>query len=162
MVSGCGLLYPSAMRVLGVDFGRRRIGLALSDASATLARPWKTVAAGATPSASAQLVARIVEAVREGREPEAEALDLIVVGVPRRLNGEDTDQTAPAQAFAAALETSCGVAVRSQDERLSSHEADRLLAVGERDWRRRKAKLDAAAAAVILQDYLDAHQRSQT
>lgn len=150
------------MRVLGVDFGRRRIGLALSDASATLARPWKTVAAGDTPHASAELVARIVEAVRAGREPDADALDLIVVGLPRRLNGEDTDQSAPAREFAAALEASCGVDVRSQDERLSSHEADRLLAVHERDWRRRKAKLDAASAAVILQDYLDAQQRSRT
>jgi len=46
-----------------------------------------------------------------------------------------------------------------QDERLSSHEAEERLAVRERDWRKRKAKLDAAAAAVILQDYLDARTR---
>ena len=50
--------------------------------------------------------------------------------------------------------------MHTQDERLTSHEADRLLAVHERDWRRRKEKLDAAAAAVILQDYLDQHGRA--
>jgi RNase H-fold protein (predicted Holliday junction resolvase) len=44
-----------------------------------------------------------------------------------------------------------------QDERLSSHEAESRLALSERDWRKRKARLDAASAAVILQDYLDAH-----
>ncbi len=150
------------MRVLGVDFGQRRIGLALSDATATLARPWKTVAAGDTPRASAEVVAGIVQTARAGNEPDVEALDLIVVGVPIRLNGEDTDQTRPAREFVAALQAFSGMTVRAQDERLSSHEADRLLAVQERDWRRRKEKLDAAAAAVILQDYLDNEARSRT
>lgn len=151
------------MRVLGVDFGQRRIGLALSDASATLARPWQTVAAGASPRESAAQVAALLKRLRDadGADAEEEASDigLIVVGVPRRLNGSDNDQTQPARDFAVALGVSTGLVVKEQDERLSSHEADRLLAVGERDWRRRKAKLDAAAAAVILQDYLDAHDR---
>jgi putative Holliday junction resolvase len=150
------------VRILGIDFGQRRIGLALSDATATLARPWKTVAAGATPRASADLVVKIVEAVRGGQEPEAEDLDLIVVGVPRRLNGEDTDQSQPAREFASALQAGARMTVHTQDERLSSHEADRLLALSERDWRRRKEKLDAAAAAVILQDYLDCRARART
>jgi putative Holliday junction resolvase len=150
------------VRILGIDFGQRRIGLALSDATATIARPWKTVAAGDTPRASAALVATIVQAVCAGTDPEAEQLDLIVVGVPKRLGGEDTDQTQPAREFAAALQAGCGLAVHTQDERLSSYEADRLLAVRERDWRRRKEKLDAVAAAVILQDYLDCHARSGT
>jgi len=149
------------MRVLGVDFGRRRIGLALSDASATLARPWKTVAAGNTPRASAEVIAQIVRSATSGGDLDAEALGLIVVGLPKRLNGEDTDQTAPAREFAAALQVSCGIDVRAQDERLSSHEADQLLAARERDWRRRKERLDAAAAAVILQDYLDQQPRSR-
>jgi len=120
------------------------------------------VAAGDTPRASAELVAQIVRAVGAGHEPDAEALDLIVVGVPKRLNGEETGQTQAAREFAAALHTCSGVTVHAQDERLSSHEADRLLAVRERDWRRRKEKLDAASAAVILQDYLDWHARSRT
>ena len=145
------------MRVLGVDFGQRRVGLAVSDASATLARPWKTLAAGATPLASAALVAA---AIGELRTSDADDLEAIVVGVPRRLNGGETDQTRPARDFAAALQEASGLPVHEQDERLTSHEADRLLAVRERDWRVRKAKLDAASAAVILQDYLDdRHQR---
>jgi putative Holliday junction resolvase len=143
------------MRILGVDFGRRRIGLALSDATATLARPWKTVQAGETPRASAGRIAHLVESLKDEPDADAPDLQLIVVGVPKRLNGEDTDLTQPAREFAAALEEAAKLPVREQDERLSSHEADRLLAARERDWRRRKARLDAAAAAVILQDYLD-------
>jgi putative holliday junction resolvase len=144
------------MRVLGVDFGQRRIGLALSDASATLARPWKTVAAGATPRESAQLIASMLQELRSGAgADEIDGLSAIVVGLPKRLNGEETDQTQPAREFAATLEIASGLAVRLMDERLTSHEADLLLGVRERDWRRRKARLDAAAAAVILQEYLD-------
>jgi putative Holliday junction resolvase len=137
------------MRVLGVDFGQRRIGLALSDASAVLASPWKTAAAGPTPKASARMVAALVEGLAD------EDVRCIIVGIPRRLNGEDNEQTKPAREFAAALREAAGLPVVEQDERLSSHEADQRLAVRERDWRRRKEKLDAAAAAVILQDYLD-------
>ena len=147
------------MRVLGVDFGQRRIGLALSDATATLARPWQTLTAGASPRESAMLVASLVKQSRGDDSSEAGDIAMIVVGVPKRLNGTDTDQTQPARDFALALGAGTGLPVEQQDERLSSHEADQRLAVGERDWRRRKAKLDAAAAAVILQDFLDARPR---
>ena len=138
------------MRVLGVDFGRKRIGLAISDASATLARPWQAIAAGLTPKDSAAAVAAILR--------DAAGDDLVhavVVGLPRRLSGEDTDQTAPTREFAAALGELAGVPVYLQDERLTSIEAEARLAVRERDWRKRKAKIDATAAAIILQDYLD-------
>ena len=138
------------MRVLGVDFGKKRIGLALSDASGILARPWQAITAGATPRASATLVAAII------RDAGADdPVDAVVVGLPRRLTGEDTDQTAPTRQFAAALADLAGVRVHLQDERLTSVEAESRLAVHERDWRKRKAKVDAAAAAIILQDYLD-------
>jgi putative Holliday junction resolvase len=143
------------MRVVGVDYGRKRIGLAMSDASGTLARPWETLAAGASPAASAVVVAtRLAAFDREtlGAEPVA----AIVVGLPRRLNGTDNDQTAATRAFAAALADRTALGVHLQDERLTSHEADLRLRERERDWRQRKAKLDAAAAAIILQDYLDA------
>ncbi len=79
----------------------------------------------------------------------------IVVGLPRRLNGEDNDQIAAGARICVGLARLTGLAVHLQDERLSSREAESRLAVREKDWRRRKAKLDAAAAAVILQDYLD-------
>jgi putative Holliday junction resolvase len=144
------------MRVLGVDYGRRRIGLALSDPSGLLASPWQTIQAAQTPAASATALAKLLAGADDD---EVGSLPVIVVGLPRRLNGDDNEQTAPARAFAAALAASTGATVRLQDERLSSHEAESRLAVRERDWRVRKARLDAAAAAVILQDYLDAQPR---
>ncbi len=139
--------YATRMRILGVDFGQRRIGLALSDETALLASPWQSLTAGATPEDSAAAVADLLR--------RSERVAAIVVGLPRRLNGTETDQTGPARAFAAALGRLTKLDVHLQDERLSSHEADRRLAERERDWRRRKARLDAAAAAVILQDFLD-------
>jgi putative Holliday junction resolvase len=145
------------MRILGVDLGARRIGLAVSDETATLARPWQTVEAGSTPQASAAVIAGLLDRGRSRADDDAAGIGAIVVGLPRRLNGEDTGQSQPARDFAAALADQTGLAVRLQDERLSSIEADSRLAVRERDWRRRKARLDAAAAAVILQDYLDQH-----
>lgn len=144
------------MRILGVDFGRRRIGLALSDPTATLARPWRVleIAAGATPAVAAAELSAIVAAARARPDDDAD-IGAIVVGLPRRLNGEDTDQTQPARDFANTLASLTGLDVTLQDERLTSHEAESRLAERERDWRRRKARLDAATAAVILQEYLD-------
>lgn len=141
------------MRVLGVDFGTRRIGLALSDDTAMLATPWQALEAGSTPKMSADRVADAIARAAHADDPVS--IRTIVVGLPRRLNGDDNDQTGPARAFAQALGAATGIAVELQDERLSSHEAESRLAVKEKDWRRRKAKLDAAAAAIILQDYLD-------
>lgn len=148
------------MRFLGVDFGQRRIGLAVSDLTASIARPWTMIPAGVTPRASAADVAAFLDARRLAGDDEPADLQGIVVGVPKRLNGTDTDQTRPAQEFAQALGGLTHLAVHLQDERLSSHEADERLAARERDWRRRKAKLDAASAAVILQDFLDARARA--
>jgi putative Holliday junction resolvase len=143
------------VRLLGVDFGRKRIGLALSDADGRLARPWQVVAAGGTPAASATVVAdAIAEFARSTLG--SEHIDAVVVGLPRRLNGEDNEQTAPAKLFAERLGAVSGLPIFLQDERLTSHEADMRLREREPDWRARKKKLDAAAAAIILQDYLDA------
>ena len=86
---------------------------------------------------------------------EPDGLALIVVGLPLRLDGSPSDETAHVQEMVTALRRRVRVPVVLQDERLSSHEADSRLALRERDWRKRKARLDAAAAAVILQDYLD-------
>ena len=146
------------MRVLGVDYGGRRIGLALSDASATLARPWRTVAAGPSPGASAAALAQLIAAANA--DELGDRIDAIVVGLPRRLSGEDNAQTPAAREFASTLARTTGLPVDLQDERLSSHAADQALAEHERDLRKRKAQLDAAAAAVILQDYLDQRARA--
>jgi putative Holliday junction resolvase len=138
-------------RALGVDYGQQRIGLALSDATGMLARAWKTVPRTGNPSQVATALAREVEALLR----EEDGLGVVVVGLPRRLNGEPTDQTATVLELVERLRTAVTLPVVLQDERLSSHEAESLLAQREKDWRKRKAMLDAAAAAVILQDYLD-------
>lgn len=147
------------MRVLGIDFGTRRIGLALSDASGILATPWTAISAAAAPRGSAARVADFLKDRRARDEAVAEIAE-IVVGIPRRLSGEDTDQSAAARAFAGQLSAITGLRVHLQDERLTSREAESRLAVRERDWRARKARLDAAAAAIILQDYLDSRDRT--
>lgn len=142
------------MRMLGVDAGRRRIGLAVSDDSSTLARPWQTVDAGPTPSASAERIAALLDRERRATLDDF-VIGGIVVGLPRRLNGDETDATADARALAAALGARTGLAVSLQDERLTSREAEAILARREPDWRERKKLIDAAAAAIVLQDYLD-------
>ena len=140
------------MRVLGIDVGRRRVGLAISDRSATLARPLATL----TVTSAADAVDRVAAEVTRLCSEE-DGLATIVVGVPTRLDGSPSDQTANVAQFMAALTVRVSVPVVGGDERLTSREAESRLAVGDRDWRRRKKKLDAAAAAIILQDYLDQH-----
>jgi|SRR5687767_348276 putative Holliday junction resolvase len=141
--------------MLGVDVGAKRLGLALSDASGRLARPWQTIPAGPTPRASADAVAALIRQHSDELTGETAGLGRIVVGFPRRLNGDETDQSKICREFASALGMVTGLEVRLQDERLSSREAEALLARDERDWRERKKKIDAVAAAIILQDYLD-------
>lgn len=143
------------MRFLGVDAGQRRIGLALSDAGATLARPWMTVPAAGTARLSARQIALRLDDARDPFD-DGPAVGGIVVGLPRRLDGRDNDQTGPARDLAAALAAETGLPVHLQDERLTSREAESRLAVREPDWKKRKALVDAAAAAIILQDFLDA------
>ena len=143
------------MRVLGIDYGARRIGLALSDATATLASPWRLVE---RPSSEAETL-RVMLAEIAALASADDGLEVVVVGWPRRLDGTPTDQTPLVEAFARGLEATIGVPVVLQDERLSSTEAESRLATREKDWRKRKPKLDAAAAAIILQDYLDGRPR---
>jgi putative Holliday junction resolvase len=136
------------MRVVAFDVGERRTGVALSDASGTLATPWRRLD-GSDPAAALAIVRDLMA--------DADGLGAIVVGLPRRLDGTPTHLTTRAVAFAEALRAS-GLPVVLQDERLSSVDAESRLAVRQRDWRERKARLDAASAAVILQDYLDARR----
>ena len=145
-------------RVLGIDLGARRVGLAISDASGTLARPLSTLQAGAS---AVETVARLTAAI-EPLLADDDGLVAIVVGLPRRLDGSPNDQTEPVRQIAEALRARVPIPIVLQDERLSSREAESRLAVLERDWRRRKVKLDAAAAAVILQDYLDERRSAST
>ena len=143
------------MRILGIDYGERRIGLALSDPTATLARPLRTIEARGAPADRAAALADAIAALAA----DPDGLAGVVVGLPRSLDGHPHGQTARVETFVHELRRAVDLPVVMQDERLSSVEADERLAVRERSWRRRKTRLDAAAAAVILQDYLDAASR---
>jgi putative pre-16S rRNA nuclease len=143
------------VRVLGIDYGARRIGLALSDATATLASPWRLLQ---RPPSDAETL-RVVLAEIAVLAADSDGLEAVVVGWPRRLDGTPTDQTPLVEAFARGLEARLSVPVVLQDERLSSREAESRLARREPDWRKRKKLIDAAAAAIILQDYLDGRPR---
>jgi putative pre-16S rRNA nuclease len=137
-------------RVLGVDFGARRVGLAISDPSGTVARPLTSLKVGGRSDAVLRVAA---EATRLAAEDDG--LRTIVVGLPLSLEGAPTGQTATVSGFVDALRSRLTIPIVTEDERLTSVEAEARLAEHEPDWRRRKALVDAEAAAIILQDYLD-------
>ncbi len=138
-------------RIAGLDVGERRIGLAVSDATGTLARPVGVVqTAGLEKDALDRAAAEVTRLAQE-----EDGLVALVIGLPRRLDGSANDMTPRVQAFAQRLGSRTSLPVVLQDERLTSVEAESRLATREKDWRTRKARLDAAAAAIILQDYLD-------
>jgi putative pre-16S rRNA nuclease len=137
-------------RVLGIDVGARRVGLAISDPSRTLARPLETLVVASDADAVDRVAHRVDALARED-----DGLAAIVVGMPAALDGARTKESMRATAFIAALAQRTPLPIAIEDERLTSREAESRLAIRERDWRKRKQKLDAAAAAVILQDYLD-------
>ena len=113
-----------------------------------------------TTGSPARSAASVADAVARLRASEDAELDGVVVGLPRRLNGDDTDQTPKVRLFISALAELTGLPVESQDERLTSVEAEARLATRERDWRKRKALIDAESASIVLQDFLDARRRA--
>jgi putative Holliday junction resolvase len=137
------------MRVLAIDVGQRRVGLAISDPTGTLARPLATltVRPGDVVDKVAHEIAQLAA--------EEDGISEIVVGRPLRLDGSPDEQTPHVIRFIAALQSRTPIPIRLADERLTSREAESRLAVNERDWRKRKKTLDAAAAAIFLQEYLD-------
>jgi putative holliday junction resolvase len=139
------------VRVVGLDVGERRIGVAVSDVTRTLARPLTVLSIARLDTGA---VARAADEI--GRlAAEEDGVGAIVVGLPRRLDGRPTTLTEGVQAFASQLGARTGLPVTFQDERLTSVEAESRLAERDKDWRSRKKRLDAAAAAIILQDHLD-------
>ena len=136
--------------MLAIDVGGRRIGLAISDPSRTLARPLSTL----TVSRAADGDTRVADEIAR-LERDDDGLSSIVVGLPVRLDGSASDETARVAAFVDALRTRTALPIVTADERLTSREAESRLSILEHDWRERKKKLDAAAAAIILQEYLD-------
>lgn len=140
------------MRVLAIDVGERRVGLAISDPTRTLARPLATLTVD--PGRALDTVAHKIAQLASEDDGVAE----IVVGMPVHLDGSPSDQTTRVTAFVDGLRTRTPIPIRMADERLTSREAESRLAINERDWRKRKKTLDAAAAAIFLQEYLD-HRR---
>lgn len=139
------------MRIVGLDVGAKRVGVAISDPTGTLARPVGVLRPSGlekdAPGAVAAEIARL--------RGEEDGVSCIVVGLPCHLDGTSSDMTARVRAFAEELGRLTGLAVILQDERLTSREAESRLSLTIKDWRTRKSRLDAAAAAIILQDYLD-------
>jgi putative Holliday junction resolvase len=134
--------------VLGLDLGDARIGVALSDPERRLAVPAGTIHVGQPPG---ELVA-VAAIVRE------RGVTLVVVGLPLTMRGERGERAAHADAFATALRGAVDVPVELHDERLSTVEADRALAAAGAGGRERRRVVDAAAATVILQGWLDARR----
>jgi len=138
---------PARGSLLGFDFGLARIGIATGEIETGLANPLTTLAL-ASNTARFDAISRLIEQW----QPVA-----LVVGLPRPLEGEGEHKLEPhCRRFANQLHGRFRLPVHLTDERLSSIEADRSLRdAGMRDWRARKKKLDAAAAQLILQHFLD-------
>ena len=134
-------------RWLGIDYGTRRIGLALSDHSGKIASPAATITAYGTPSADARAI------LDWASNNEAGA---IVVGLPLNMDGSEGAQAKLCKELAKHLRGRGGLPVELWDERLTSFQAEQLMAAaGVKPGRRRRLR-DALAAQVILQSFLDA------
>lgn len=135
-------------RILSVDYGERRVGLALSDPTATIASPLPTLTRRKGKRPPVAPIARLVE--------EKEIAE-IVVGLPLTLEGDDSDWTREVRDFAAALAERTSRPVALQDERMTSVRAERAVrSLGlSKQKREEKERVDAAAAVLILQAYLD-------
>jgi len=139
------------VKLLGIDFGDRRIGVAASDALGLTAQPVTVL----ERQSLAEDIARIAELANRRRA------QTIVVGLPLNMDGSAGPAARRARRFAAALRRELGLAVELWDERLTTVEAERvLIASGERRARRRQLR-DSVAAAIILQAYLDAQRRKE-
>jgi putative Holliday junction resolvase len=134
-------------RTLGVDYGSKRIGLALSDPEGMLASPIPHLAAHPFKSLLEQLRLLI-------RDKE---ISLIVVGIPRNMDGSYGPSADNAQQFALRLKESLLVPVTTVDERLSTVQAERLLRAGGKNSRQQRQQIDSASAQIILQSYLDSN-----
>ena len=137
------------MRAIGLDLGSKRIGVAVSDRSGTIASPLIVLARGRSRRDDHDRLAALV------REEEAE---VVVVGLPRSLSGGDGPAATAARAEAATLATVVGVPVELHDERLTTVTATRALADAGVRGRDRRAVVDKVAAAVILQSWLEARR----
>jgi putative Holliday junction resolvase len=138
-------------RVMAVDPGEKRVGVAVSDPSGTIAQPLRWIPAQPTST----LAERLAQLAQELQAKE------LVVGLPARLDGSEGPEARAARQLANQLRQVSGMPVVLVDERLTSVAADRaLIAAGERRARRRQLS-DQVAAALLLQGHLDSRARSR-
>jgi putative Holliday junction resolvase len=142
------------MRALGIDFGESRIGLALSDETGTLATPLGTIRRRPGKRPPLKAIEEVV--ARHGVEE-------IVLGLPLELSGDDSDWTREIREVGRKLGERVGFSVHLLDERMSSVRAEQKVRSSglPRKKREEKDRVDAAAAAIILQDWLDRRRAGQ-
>jgi putative Holliday junction resolvase len=133
------------MRVLAIDHGTKRMGLALSDELGIVAQPLE--AAPAEPFA--QFLSRLKEIIQERQ------VELVLVGMPRNMDGSYGQAALKVQEFVAVLKEAIVIPVQTWDERLTSAQANRFLIQADVSRKARKTKVDKTAAAILLQSYLD-------
>jgi putative Holliday junction resolvase len=139
------------VRILGLDVGDRRVGVAISDPNGRVAVPLRTL----QRTSVLEVVAAIARLVAE------EEVSAIIVGLPLRMDGSAGTQATSVQEFVQNLMPAVSVPVTLWDERLSTVEAEQRLRTGGSSGRK-KAEQDALAAAIILQGYLDSRPGRQT
>ena len=137
------------MRILSLDHGTKRIGIAVSDEMKMIATPLEYVPA----EPFADFLARLKEIIRD------KEIELILVGMPRNMDGSYGPAALKVQEFVAALRVAVMVPIQTWDERLTSAQAQRFLIQGGVRRKERKEKVDKTAAAILLQSYLDSLQR---
>jgi putative Holliday junction resolvase len=133
------------MRILAIDHGTKRMGIAVSDEMRTIAQPLEFIAAEPLDKFFDRLKQIIVD----------KQVSLIVVGVPRNMDGTYGPAAAKVQEFVTALKEAVAVPIKSWDERLTSVQANRYLIEADVRRSKRKEKVDKTAAAILLQSYLD-------
>jgi len=131
-------------RILGVDYGDVRVGLALSDTTKLIASPFKTI----QNKNSGSLISKLKEIISEND------VESIVVGFPIGMKGQDTNQTVKVKDFTQSLSTLC-LPIFMEDERLSSIAAKKSLFIENIKTGHNKEIIDQRAAAIVLQQYLD-------
>lgn len=132
-------------RILGIDHGNRRIGLAISDPMKIIARPLKTITYLQQPDVFHSLQDII----------QSKSVEEIIIGLPRGMDGRDTAQTKVVLNFAEKLKRQLHIPVKLIDERLSSVSAEKVLIQQNIKTGYNKEKIDETAAAIILQHYLE-------
>jgi len=144
-----GNLAPAAMRILAIDYGTKRLGLALSDETGTIAQPLGFLSA----QPASKLLDLLKKTVADRKAEE------IVVGIPRNMNGSYGPAADQARDFAAALQQLVTVPIKTWDERLTTVQANRFLIETGMRREKRRERVDQTAAAILLQSYLDRANR---